>query len=166
MNFKPSKNKTLVERFTAWIGSIYSLAAHTLLFVISFCLGAFEVASWDRVLLVLTTMVSLEAIYLAIFIQMTVNRNTESLQAVEEDVDEIQEDVAHVEGKIDEIETDVDRIQEDVEGIGEELEEINEDETEEVARKRFQAQTLSQITKDLEKLLADIETLKKKSSKV
>jgi peptidoglycan hydrolase CwlO-like protein len=97
---------------------------------------------------------------------MTVNRNTESLQAVEEDVDEIQEDVAHVEGKIDEIETDVDRIQEDVEGIGEELEEINEDETEEVARKRFQAQALSQITKDLEKLLADIETLKKESSKV
>ena len=46
----------------------------------------------NEMLLVLTTLVSIEAIYLALFIQMTVNKTTESLEDVEEDIEEIQED--------------------------------------------------------------------------
>ncbi len=78
---------------------------HTLGFVVAFLFGALGLADWDSVLLILTTVVSLEAIYLAIFIQMSVNQNTESLREVEVDVDEIQKD-------IDAIEQDVDEIQE------------------------------------------------------
>ncbi|MEK7616618.1 MAG: hypothetical protein AAB414_01025, partial [Patescibacteria group bacterium] len=43
------------------------------------------------------TWLSIEAIYLAIFIQMTVNRNTQSLEEVEEDIEDIQEEVSEEE---------------------------------------------------------------------
>ena len=93
-------------RMTESVGSIASLVVHSIIFVVIFGLLLFGV-SLDSILLILTTAVSLEAIYLAIFIQMTVNRNTQSLEAVEGDIDEIQ-------GDIDELEKDVDEIQEDV----------------------------------------------------
>src|SRR4051812_43329350 len=77
---------------TEWVGKPISILIHTAFFIGIFGLKLF---GWgiDQILLILTTAVSLEAIYLAIFIQMTVNRNTASLQGVEEDIDEIQEDV-------------------------------------------------------------------------
>ena len=118
---------------TNWVGSIQSLIAHTIFFVGVFILGALGF-DWDRLLLVLTTAVSLEAIYLAIFIQMAVNRNTQSLEEVEqnideiqEDVGEIQEDVAAIEEDIDEIQEDVDEIQKDVDDIEHDIDEIQED---------------------------------------
>lgn len=52
--------------------------------------------------MILTTAVSLEAIYLAIFIQMTVNRTTESLAGVEEDIDDIQEDIDDIQEDVSE----------------------------------------------------------------
>ena len=67
----------------------------------------------DKIMLLLTTIVSLEAIYLSIFIQMTVNKHTEELEGVSVDIDEIQEDV-------DEIQKDVEEIQKDVDEIAEE----------------------------------------------
>lgn len=118
---------------TNWIGSPQSLLIHTLFFGGVFLLGVLGF-NWDRLLLVLTTGVSLEAIYLAIFIQMAVNRNTQSLEEVEhnideiqEDVDEIQEDVAAIEEDIDEIQEDVDEIQKDVDVIEKDIDEIQED---------------------------------------
>jgi peptidoglycan hydrolase CwlO-like protein len=80
----------------------------------------------DTVLLVLTTAVSLEAIYLAIFIQMSVNENTESLEEVEEDIDEIQHDVDEIQHDVDEIQHDVDEIQEDVDEIQGDVERTSE----------------------------------------
>lgn len=109
----PELQNNTTSRFTKWVGSTASLIVHTALFVIAFFLGMF-VFAWNDVLLVLTTAVSLEAIYLAIFIQMTVNRNTESLKEVEEDVDEIQEDIGEIQKDVDEIQEDVGEIQEDV----------------------------------------------------
>jgi low affinity Fe/Cu permease len=79
-------------KLTKWVGTPYSLIAHSFLFVGIFALRYFNFTT-DQILLLLTTAVSLEAIYLALFIQMTVNRNTESLQDVEEDIEDIQEDV-------------------------------------------------------------------------
>jgi peptidoglycan hydrolase CwlO-like protein len=111
----------LAEKFTGWVGSIQSIIVHTILFIGAFCLH-FVGISFDRILLVLTTIVSLEAIYLAIFIQMTVNKHTQSLKEVERDVDEIAEDV-------DEIAEDVDEIAEDIEEIQDEVEELNEEES-------------------------------------
>jgi septal ring factor EnvC (AmiA/AmiB activator) len=111
--------ETIATKATRWIGSTRSLAVHTILFITSFSLYFFGFAI-DKILLVLTTILSLEAIYLSIFIQMSVNKQAEDLSEVAQDVEEIQEDV-------DEIQKDVDEIQEDVEGIEKDVEEIQED---------------------------------------
>ena len=57
-----------------WIGSIPSLIIHSIIFISAFLLPLFGLVAFDKMLLVLTTVLSLEAIYLAIFIQMSVNR--------------------------------------------------------------------------------------------
>lgn len=77
-------------KLTDWVGTPLSLIVHTFFFVGIFALKIFGVTT-DYLLLILTTAVSLEAIYLSIFIQMTVNRATESLEEVEEDIEDIQE---------------------------------------------------------------------------
>lgn len=130
-----------IEKITRSVGSIWSVLIHTVFFVLTFLLGILHLIAWDIVLLVLTTMVSLEAIYLAIFIQMSVNQASESLREVEVDVDEIQKD-------IDAIEHDVDEIQ--------------EDEAEEEIRDAQHQESLADISQRLQKLLHDIEEMKKK----
>lgn len=134
MNKLQQKSKdsleNMAERSTQWIGSTGSILVHTALFIISFALYFFGV-NIDKILLVVTTLVSLEAIYLAIFIQMSVNRNVLSLEQVAEDIDEIQEDVEGIEKDIDEIQEDVDEIQEDIDEIQEDIEEDEEDEARE-----------------------------------
>ncbi len=87
---------------THWIGSIASLIVHTVLFVGVLSLYFFGF-NFDRILLVLTTVLSFEAIYLAIFIQMTVNRNTVQLYEVEKDIEEIQEDIEGIQEDVEEI---------------------------------------------------------------
>lgn len=79
-----------------WVGTPYSILIHTLLFITIPALTflGYELRS---VLLIFTTWLSIEAIYLAIFIQMSVNRNTESLEEVEEDIEDMQEDVTEEE---------------------------------------------------------------------
>ncbi len=94
---------------TKWVGSIPSIILHTLFFLGCFVAVYANAVSFDRMLLVLTTIVSLEAIYLAIFIQMSLNLARESLAEVEQDIDEIQHDV-------DEIQEDIEDIEEDIEG--------------------------------------------------
>lgn len=141
----PEKNETnkldaIALNFTNWIGSISSLITHTIIFILSFSLILFGI-ELDKILLVLTTILSLEAIYLAIFIQMSVNRQaqkiaiveqgideiSEDMEVMQEDVDEIAEDVEDIQEDIDEIQKDVEEIAEDVEGIQENVEEIAED---------------------------------------
>lgn len=150
----PTTTAAFVSRITSWVGSIQSLAVHTFLFIGVFLLGLTHVATWEFLLLILTTIVSLEAIYLAIFIQYTVNRQTESLKEVEEDIDEIQEDV-------EELGEDVGEIQENIEEIQEDVEDITEEETEELERKNRQKVTLEQLTLDVQRVLTDLEELKK-----
>lgn len=91
-----------------WIGSIPSLVVHTIFFILCFALPIIGLVDWDHMLLVLTTLLSLEAIYLAIFIQMSVNKSSEHIEVLREDVEEIQED-------IDEIQEDIEEINEDEE---------------------------------------------------
>ena len=102
---------------TRWLGSTQSVIAHTIVFASSFATVIFGFLPFDRMLLILTTVVSLEAIYLALFIQMTVNYTTASVEAVSEDIEEMQEDVGEIQEDVDEIQKDVDEIQEDVEEI-------------------------------------------------
>ena len=83
-------------RLVNWVGTPYSVIFHTLIFVAvpALALLGFELS---RILIIFTTWLSIEAIYLAIFIQMTVNRNTESLEDVEEDIEDIQEEASEEE---------------------------------------------------------------------
>jgi low affinity Fe/Cu permease len=112
------KSKEQLEEFafrvTRFVGSIESIVIHSLIFLGSFVAVWTGIVSFDRMLLVLTTLVSLEAIYLSIFIQMTINYQAQDIDEIQEDIDEIQEDV-------DEIQEDVDEIQEDVEELDEQL---------------------------------------------
>ena len=115
------RSKAKLEEYalgiTRWVGSLQSIVVHTLAFFLSFLLVAVGVLQFDRMLLILTTVVSLEAIYLSIFIQMTINVQAQSLEEVEHDIDEIQEDIDEIQEDVDEIQEDVDEIQEDVEEI-------------------------------------------------
>lgn len=77
---------------TRRIGSPASIVFHTAFFVGIFALELLGFSS-DRVMLILTTAVSLEAIYLAIFIQMSVNRQEERITEVGEEVEEISEEI-------------------------------------------------------------------------
>jgi uncharacterized membrane protein len=156
-----------VEKMIVWVGSITSLVLHTVAFIAFFVIAAMHLVGWDTMFLVLTTVVSLEAIYLSIFIQFSVNRQAASLKEVEEDVESIQENVEELEEHVEGIKEDVEEIEEHVEGIKEDIEEINEEEAEEEAeeaaeevRKRRQAETLEALTNDVKALLAQIEALK------
>lgn len=85
------KEKDLSTYITSWIGTPTSVALHTFLFIGIFILYLFNV-SFDRILLILTTLLSLEAIYLSLFIQMTVNRQIKHLENIGEDTDDILKD--------------------------------------------------------------------------
>ncbi|MBI4225250.1 MAG: DUF1003 domain-containing protein [Candidatus Sungbacteria bacterium] len=146
------KNEDLATQLTEWVGTPVSILVHTFLFAFAFIFVWLGVAL-DTVLLVLTTMVSLEAIYLALFIQMTVNRNTRSLEEVEEDIEEIQEDVK-------EIETDVGEISEDVEELAEDVDKIHEIEQKETVADTGTRAAVEKIEKDLQRLMEDIKVLK------
>lgn len=137
----------ITERITRLIGSVPSILLHTVFFLACLAALLLRLFAFDAILLVLNTIVSLEAIYLALFIQLTVNQNTDSLRGVEEDIDEIQEDV-------EELGEDVDEIQEDIE-------EMSEEDEEDERREREQVVTLEQLTSSVRQILADLESLKK-----
>lgn len=141
-----------IQHVITWIGSPVSLIVHTIAFAACFSVCLLHWVDWNLMLTVLTNVVSLEAIYLAIFIQFSVNQQAKSLRGVEADVESIQEDVEelgeHVEG-----------IKEDVEDIQEDIGEISEDAAEEL-RKRNQAQMLETLTNDVKAMLQHLETLK------
>jgi low affinity Fe/Cu permease len=126
---------------TRWIGSTASLMVHTILFILSFTLPLLGIMSFERMLLVLTTAVSLEAIYLSIFIQMSVNKNSEDIEIIQEDIEDIEEDLG-------EIQKDVDEITEDTE-----LEQMLD---------KKESETLENIRNILVNLQLEIEALKKK----
>src|SRR3989338_7104507 len=90
------------RKVTRWVGSVQSIIVHTIFFVGIFALRFLGFSSSD-VLLILTTLVSLEAIYLSILIQMTVNKHAEELEEVSEDIEEIQENVEEIQEDVEEI---------------------------------------------------------------
>ncbi len=126
---KKSKNKQLEDlaiKATYWIGTPASILIHTVLFIVAFALYFFHVPL-DEILLVVTTLVSLEAIYLALFIQLSVNKNTQSLEEVEEDIEEIQEDVEGLEGEFDEIQEDVEGLEGNIKKMRQNMKELEAD---------------------------------------
>ncbi len=154
---------------TRWVGSTASLLIHTALFIASFSLYFYGVQI-DKILLVVTTLVSLEAIYLSIFIQMSVNRQAKRLHAVARDVEEIQEDVDEIQKDVDEIqedvegiEKDVDEIQKDVDEIQEDVDEINEEDEEEEKEEKKDDEIMKRIEDSLGKLIEEVIELKKQN---
>lgn len=148
---KNRKDKALnaLERMsfqiTNLIGTPMSVIIHSVVFAgfLALILFGFEI---NLILLILTTFLSIEAIYLALFIQITVNRNTKSLEEVEEDIEEIQEDVEGLEDEVEEISEEIDDIA---------AEDVKDDMEEEEAKV-----TLKNIEEDLDKLMTDIASLK------
>ena len=155
---KPPKAQRIALAVTRWIGSPQSIFIHTVLFAVSFTASMTGIITFDRMLLVLTTIVSLEAIYLSIFIQMTINYTTASIREVGEDIEEIQEDVGELQEDVEEISEDVGELQEDVE-------EISEDANEDEQRDKEHQRTLSDIQRDLRTLMDDIDRLKSEEDK-
>ncbi len=122
---KVSPIERIALRMTRFVGSSTSLVLHTVLFIgafVSVLLGV----PFDRMLLILTTVVSLEAIYLSIFIQMSVNRSERRIAKVSREVHEIAEDVEGIETDIDEIQKDVEGIETDIDEIQKDIEEMEE----------------------------------------
>jgi uncharacterized protein YoxC len=158
--------KNSVEKFalsvTQGIGSPTSIIIHTLIFIGSFIAAGAGAIAWPTMLLVLTTIVSLEAIYLSIFIQMTINYTSRELEEVGDDIEEMQEDIGEIQEDVDELQEDVEEISEDVEDISEDVEEMTEEEKEDEARKVEQKKTLSVIQNDLHRLMEDIAKLQNK----
>jgi uncharacterized membrane protein (DUF106 family) len=91
----------LALKLIHWIGSTNSVITHTILFILAF-LSYFLGFDLTKILLIITTIVSLEAIYLSIFIQMSVNLQTQKLHSLQKDVQEIQEDVEDIQEDIQE----------------------------------------------------------------
>ena len=99
MKAKANARRTFIEKMADWMTSHFGSIGFLLLNVFVFIawilintdtikgITAFDPFPFN----LLTTAVSLEAIYLSIFIQMTVNRNTQSLEEVEEDIEGIQD---------------------------------------------------------------------------
>ena len=148
------KRGSFFEHIPTWVGSYPSLIVHTLFFAGIFILGFSGVVAPDYVFAVTTNILSIEAIYLAIFIQLTVNRHQKELREVSEDVEGIQEDV---EGISEEIEG----LGEDVEDIQEDIQEMTEEESADLARKAKQMVSLEQLTNDVKRVLTDLETFKR-----
>lgn len=129
---------------TRGVGSVTSVFIHSILFAGAFALVLFGF-DFDRVLLVLTTIVSLEAIYLSIFIQLSVNYQARAIASVEKDIDEIQENVEEIAEDVGEIAEDVEEIQEAHEEIQEDIEEIQKD--------------VDEIQKDVDEIQEDVEEI-------
>ena len=149
-------NINMIEKITLkvinHIGSVGSLLIHTILFAMAF-LFYFLGFDLTNILLVLTTIVSLEAIYLSILIQMSVNFQSKKLQSVASDVEILQKDV-------EEIQEDVEEIQEDVEEIQEDVEEINEDDEDD-----DDDTDIKEIQETLKKLMEEVIGLKNKNKR-
>lgn len=150
-----------VDNFIKWVGSFSSLIAHTILFILCFAAGLIW-DDWDTIMLILTTLVSLEAIYLAIFIQMSINRNTESLAVVEKDIDEIQGDIDEIQEDVEDISEDVEDIAKDIDEIQEDVEDIQEEDAQEESDEEQSRRLLKDIQDNILKITADLEQLKKR----
>jgi len=114
---KKKKKKRIIldeisDKVIKWVGSTQSLMVHTAIFFVTFISPWIFNISFDLVLLVLTTIVSLEAIYLAIFIQRSVNQQAIRLDDVEDALDDVEESLDDVEESLDDVEESIDDVEE------------------------------------------------------
>ena len=132
---------TITDKVTAWVGSTSSIVIHTFIFVAAFL--SHWIFNWDfpSILLIVTTIVSLEAIYISIFIQRSVNLQAIRLIDVEESIDDVEEALDDVEEALDDVE----------ESLSD-----KEDEADEIS-----AETLRQLERPMEELAGQMRELLK-----
>ncbi len=134
------KVSTFASAVTGWIGSPSSIIIHTLIFTI------FLVLSWlgaktEQTLLLLTTIVSLEAIYLSIFIQYSINQSSKTIQEVAEDIEGVTEGVEEISA--------------DVETLSDNIEDLHD--TNEVSHRQA---NYEQLEHQIKALLGEVQRLK------
>lgn len=83
--------KLIVKKLTLAQKIAIPFIVNALLFSAIFSLKLFGVSN-ELINVILTSVVSLELIYLAIFIQISVNKNSESLQEMGKEISSIRED--------------------------------------------------------------------------
>jgi hypothetical protein len=111
------KLEVLSLKIIRWVGTPISALIHTFLFTLTLLIGLIFPIPFNTVLLILTTWVSLEAIYLSIFIQMSVNIQSTKIDAVHVGINEVQEDIEGVQEDIGEVQEDIEEVQEDIEEL-------------------------------------------------
>lgn len=159
MSLKDRQNRIIAQgasNITKWVGSPASVSLHTLLFLIAFILPLCRIIKFESMLLVLTTIVSLEAIYLSIFIQMSINMNNQTIVEIGEGIEELSDDIEELGEDIEDIQKDVEDVQKDVEDIQEDVEEIQE----EGGIEEKDADVLASIQETLEHIKKEISLLK------
>lgn len=152
--------KPFTEKFTAALGTPVSLFLHTVFFVVMFLLPFFGI-SFQDMMLALTTAVSIEAIYLALFIQMTVNRASESLEEVEESLEDVEESLEGVEEDLEGLEKNLGGIEKDIDGLEKDIDDIIEDDRDDDVHDKKVARMLSKIDARLNELHEEITRMKK-----
>lgn len=115
----------ILQSIIRWVGTPQSLIAHTIFFIVMISLPAVGV-SWYFSMLVLTTTVSLEAIYLSIFIQMGVNRHADEQRETRKVLTDVQETIEDVQETMEDVQDVVEDVQETVEDVQETIEEEEE----------------------------------------
>ena len=162
---KAASLELLALTATKYIGSLPSLILHSFFFVGIFSLSLFGFG-FDQILLLLTTVVSLEAIYLSIFIQMTVNHQSLKIAEVSEDVEDIVEDIEGISEDVEEISKDIDDIQEEVGEISGDVEELGEeiekDDQEDAKEHALGVEKIEKIEALLSTLLQEIKEIKER----
>jgi uncharacterized membrane protein len=103
------------------MGSMNSLIIHTILFLLSYLL-IFLGFNEEKIFDLLTNIVSLEAIYLSIFLLMSGNLQLKKLHDVATNVHDVATNVKEIQEDVDEIQDDIDEIQEDIDEIQEDQE--------------------------------------------
>lgn len=87
---KKSRFDNFTRKATYWIGTPQCLMVHVALLFAASILVPF--LGFQTVLLITTTILSWEAIFIGIFIQMAVNRQHTRIRGIESDIDDILED--------------------------------------------------------------------------
>ncbi len=91
----PTKLEKISYKLAKLIGSPFCLVLHIALFGGFFILRSLGIIP-NAVLIMLATVVGLEAIFLIIFVQMSVKNNTKSLIQLQEKIDQIQQEEEEV----------------------------------------------------------------------
>lgn len=153
------------------LGTIQSVVIHSIIFASFYCSAWIFPSQSDHIISLFTNLLSIEAIYLSVFIQLSVNRNNEHVEQIKEDVselneniDDIAEDMSELNENVDDIAEDVSEINENIDDIAEDVEELNEDENEDDKPMKEQVSKNEIITtthQKLQRLQSQLENIQK-----